>query len=52
MSILAIMITLVLGIIMLVIGKETKNKWLMAISIIPLVIALSQLVFLLLMPFH
>ncbi|NMA50104.1 MAG: hypothetical protein GX947_10155 [Tissierellia bacterium] len=52
MSILAIMGTLVIGILMLIIGKETKNKWLKIASIIPLVIALRQLAFLFSMAFH
>lgn len=52
MSILAIMGTLIIGILMLIIGKETKNKWLKVISIILLVIALSQLGLLFLMTFH
>lgn len=45
-SFLAMIITLFVGMLIFVSGVITKKKWLMYISIVPLVIALSQIVLL------
>ena len=52
MTILGILLTLIIGILMFIIGIKTKKKWLMVISIIPLIIVLSQIVMLILMAFN
>lgn len=49
MTFLGIIITLIIGILILVSGVVTKRKWLMFTSIVPLVIALSQIGMLFLM---
>lgn len=43
---LGIIITLIVGVLMLVIGAVTKKKWLMIISILPLVISIIQIIIL------
>lgn len=49
MTFLGIIITLIIGILILIGGIVTKKKWLMLISIIPLVLAVGQLAMLFLM---
>lgn len=49
MTFLGIIVTLIISILMLIIGSIIKKKWLMLISIIPLGIALIQIVTLFLM---
>lgn len=49
MSALGIMITLIIGILMLIIGAVTKKKWLTIFSILPLAVAIGQLVYLFMM---
>ncbi len=49
MTILGIMATLLAGILILIAGARTKRKWLMVLSAIPLIAALSQIGILFLM---
>ena len=49
MTVLGLIITLIIGILILVGGAITKKKWLMLISIIPLIIVLCQIAMLFLM---
>jgi len=49
MTFLGIMITLIIGVLILIIGGILKKKWLMLISIVPLVLALIQLALILFM---
>ena len=49
MTVLGLIITFIIGILIIVSGVVTKKKWLMLISIIPLVIVLSQIALLFLM---
>lgn len=52
MTVLAMIITLFIGILIFISGVVTKKKWLMFISIVPLVIALSQIALLFSMSLH
>jgi hypothetical protein len=49
MTVLGIIITLIGGILILIGGIATKKKWLIIISIIPLVIVLGQVTMLFIM---
>ena len=49
MTILGIMATLLAGVLMLIAGAKTKRKWLMVLSAIPVIAALSQIGILVLM---
>lgn len=44
-----IIITLIIGILMLIGGIATKKKWLILISVIPLIVALGSIAMLFLM---
>jgi hypothetical protein len=46
MTILGITAVLIIGLLMLVLGLITKNRWLIILSIIPLAIFIFQLVML------
>ncbi|SMB80463.1 hypothetical protein SAMN00017405_0879 [Desulfonispora thiosulfatigenes DSM 11270] len=46
MSVLGLLLTFIIGILMLAIGKIVKKKWLMMISIFPLAIVLYSIVLL------
>ena len=49
MTVLGLQITFIIGILILISGIVTKKKWLMLISIIPLVLVVVQLMMLFLM---
>lgn len=49
MTFQSIIITLIIGILMIIGGIATKKRWLMLISILPLVIALGSITMLFLM---
>ena len=43
MTILGMMVTLTTGKLILIAGAKTKSKWLVILSAIPIIIALSQI---------
>ena len=49
MTFLGIEITLAVGILMLIVGAVTRKKWLVAVSLVPLAIAVVQIVLLYMM---
>ncbi len=52
MTILTIILTIILGVFLLSVGLKTKKNWLVVISIVLFLVALSQLLILFLMAFH
>jgi len=52
MSILQIFAALIIGVVILVLGIAKKNKWILLVSAIPLLVALSQIIILIFMAQH